>query len=434
MPTLIPPRAHILASSIRGRFRPSMLAISGIYTTNLALVLIGAATGVLTARSLGASGKGEVAIAQAVVGTVTFILTLSVDQAYVFIASKASTPPLMRRAIRDGFALGALVGSLTAISASVLGDRLPGGAILYILTAISVPFGTSGLFAVSVLQGRKDFRLWNALRFIPAAGYLSALIAVVAVNALTPVSVTICYVAGAILFWLITVASTRRELLKDCQRTGERLLPTVAVTRQLLHYGARTHVSAVQNLLNQRADIFLMAFFTTTAVVGRYSVAVSVVAPLAMIGPAVASYLFPKLAASGSTAAIGIVLKRVATVALLCAVSWAIVSPALVGPVFGREFAGLGITLTLLCAATVPLCLGYTLFAWWKGQGRPQQAAWAEGAAVVIMAGLLPWLVSHYQAAGAAAVSLASYTTSFVVVYAMYQRSTRKGTLSEPHA
>jgi O-antigen/teichoic acid export membrane protein len=56
---------------------PVMQAVSSIYATNLALVLIGAVTGVLTARLLGASGKGEVAIAQAMVTTIAFILTLS---------------------------------------------------------------------------------------------------------------------------------------------------------------------------------------------------------------------------------------------------------------------------------------------------------------------------------------------------------------------
>jgi O-antigen/teichoic acid export membrane protein len=381
----------------------------------------------MTARALGASGKGEVAIVQAMVGTIAFVCTLSVDQAYVFMASKKDAPRLMGRAVRDGFVAGTMIGGLIAITATLLDGRLPGGPSLYVLTSLSVPFSTSGLFALSVLQGGKEFRMWNVLRFLNASGYLLALIFAIVVSELTPTRVIQCYVAATACFWLTIVYAVRHELLSATLANGEKQTSESRVTRDLLHYGSRTHISALQSMLNQQVDISIMAFFTTTAVVGRYSLAVSVVGPLAMIGPAVAAYLFPKIAGRTGAASIGTILKLVAIVAVVAGFLWAIVSPMLIGPIFGTSFGGLGVTIALLCSAMVPLSLSFVLFAWWKGQNRPQRAAWAEGAALLIILLLLPGLVSRYGAAGAAGVSLGSYSVSCLVVYAMYRRAIGQG-------
>jgi O-antigen/teichoic acid export membrane protein len=421
MPSLTTRTLRMCSSSRRGHWRPSVRAVSANYATSLALVVVGALTGVLTARSLGATGKGQVAIAQSMVGTVTFFFSLSVEQAYVFMAGRSGSSRLMARAVRDGFVLGTAIGVFIAVAALFLRNVLPGGALIYELTGASVPFATSGLFAASVLQGRQDFRLWNILRFIPAVSYLVALVVMAAASQLTPIRATLCYVAATAFFWLITIGAVGTELVPLFRPHGYGAEARTTGTQELLHYGLRTHISALQNLLNQRADISVMAFFTTTAVVGRYSVAVSMVAPLSMIGPAVAAYLFPHMAARGGAASIATILKRVAVTTSAFAIVWAVVAPILLGPIFGKPFAGLDVTIALLCAAMVPLSLGYVLFAWWKGQDRPQRAAWAEGVAMLTMVSLLPPFVSRYGAAGAAAVSLATYTVSCLVAYLMYR-------------
>jgi O-antigen/teichoic acid export membrane protein len=224
-------------------------------------------------------------------------------------------------------------------------------------------------------------------------------------------------------FWLVTAVTSRRELWPVPKSYEAAGLRDAARIRRLLHYRSRTHVSSVQTVINNHADISVMAFFTTTTVIGRYSVAVSLVAPLAIIGPAVAAHLFPRIAKSERVTNIDPILKYVDIVTRVCAAAWAAVSPMLLGPIFGRSCTGLAPTIAFLCAGMVPLSLGFVLFAWWKGQDRPQRPAWAEGAAILTMALLLPSLASRYGAAGAAFVSLCVYAVSFVIVFAMYRRA-----------
>lgn len=409
--------------SLRGalRGRTSLRSISGIYGANLLSVAIGAVAGVVTARVLGAAAKGEIAIAQAAVAILVFVVGLSVEQAFVFYAAKRRYPGLPRRAFASGLAMGAIATAVVALVA-LSTSWLPGEEDLYLISAASAPLAVSGLFGCSLLQGWGMFRAWNLVRLCAPAFYLAFLL-LFALGELTPELACWAFSAGVAVFWGAAVLTVR--VCRARVETDDDPADAAPPWRELVSYGARTHLGSIQNVINSRGDIVVMGFFASTTVVGRYSVAVSVVAPLAMIGPAVAGYVFPRISAAVHKVDMGryLVIAAITTAPLAVAVTLAAVP--LTPLLFGDEFDGLGLTIVVLALSMVPLTLTYVLVAWCRGVGRPEIPGYAELAALAAMMTGTPLLTRPLGEEGAALVSLLTYSVSFLSLYSFYTRRRR---------
>lgn len=398
------------STTAAGGLGPSRVVALG-FTVNLLILVTGAISGIVTARSMGPTGKGIATAVQAVPFGLGTILLCSLDQSTVYHVARLG--PAVRPQVRRTTAL--LVGCALplVVLVVVLGQpRLPGPLGAYLVASAALPFGMAGLVELSMAQGAARMVHWNALRLLPSAGYTAALlVALLLSGQLTPLLVADCLVLSNAVFYL-AARSYASRLPVDTQTASA---PVSAGA--LLTYGVRTHVLQLQSLLNQRLDVLLISFFGAAAVLGRYSVAVALAAPLSAAGPAIADWLFPRVSAGvDELAALTRSLLIMVTSLALGAGAWYLLAPLVVRRLFGPSFLPAVPATRLLGAAAVLLACNTVLAAWWKGLGRPLRPAVAEGAALLATLVLLPLAVVRYQELGVAVVSLVAYAVSTLVL------------------
>jgi O-antigen/teichoic acid export membrane protein len=110
-------------------------------------------------------------------------------------------------------------------------------------------------------------------------------------------------------------------------------------------------------------------------------------------------------------------------VAVIALAVLAVAAP-LLGPVFGRSFAGAVWPLAVLVPAMIPYSVNSTLAAHLSGSGRPLIAtkAWAVNVAVNVVANVL--LLPRLGVVGAGLASLASYTVCATIMSVSFRRIT----------
>jgi O-antigen/teichoic acid export membrane protein len=99
-----------------------------------------------------------------------------------------------------------------------------------------------------------------------------------------------------------------------------------------------------------------------------------------------------------------------------------VVSPFLIRRVFGSAFEGSILACRILLPGALMIGLNQVLYNGSCALGRPGLPSIAEGASMAITAAGLYLLVPHYGYVGAAIVSSAAYTVSFLVMFVLGRR------------
>jgi O-antigen/teichoic acid export membrane protein len=118
--------------------------------------------------------------------------------------------------------------------------------------------------------------------------------------------------------------------------------PSIPVARNLLGFGIRSHASTLSNILNERVDQLVISLFLSSRQLGLYVVAVTVTAPITLIGSSIGMVALPGVARAKTEVEMRRIATRfvVGTVILASAVTvplLALTEP-LLGLLFGADF------------------------------------------------------------------------------------------------
>lgn len=404
-------------TSAGGRQRSFLRSVGRTAVFNLTTTAVSAVTGVLLARWLGPSGRGDYAAALAYFGLSLVVFELGLSSSVVYHVSKyrSEHADFVRTAAVLLVPLAA-VAALVAVALGlvVFGDS-PARRAAFLVLPVGLVLCFAGAATGSALQSL-DLASWNLVRLSqPVAFFLLIFGAhlVIPLNVVLVVNLmTVTFGAQTLLsWWLYARVTTRRGSFQRRQ------------VRPMLRFGVLNMSSTTPNALNSRLDQLVLALLVSSAALGQYAVAVSL---SVLAGPLVMAFghvAFPSLARGER------VIETVRTavrgsifVSVICLTVIVAAAPFVVPALFGPGYEPVTVLLLVLAPGAAVVVVNQVLGDILRGLGRPGAVAVCEWIGIVSTIAGLVLLVPHLGVMGAAVTSTVTYTLVFVLLFCFVSR------------
>jgi O-antigen/teichoic acid export membrane protein len=392
----------------------------GVFVANAAAAGAALATAVVTARALGAAGRGQYSLAMLLAAVMVTLGGLGFGTAATFFVARERS----RRTVIAGSTvlISAVIGLVLLATglAVVTTVKLPFRDLpvrYVVLAAVSIPFALLLMNVQSLFLGLERFREWNAITFAQAAvPLLLVSVALYAAGAGAEGVIGVS-VVGTIVIALALVLWLQRTVGIAWRLDREYL-------RRAAGYGIRTHVTNAMGFLGYRLDILLVGGFLSPARVGLYTVAVATGERLWMLSQAASTVLFPRIAAEEGegrtdTSTPFIARNVLYATALGAALVFALSRP-LVTILYSDAFEAAVTPLRILLPGIVLLGASRVLANDLAARNRPTINAYIGAASLAANVVLNVVLIPAHGIAGAAAASTVSYSLAFVLTLVAY--------------
>jgi O-antigen/teichoic acid export membrane protein len=374
-------------------------------------------SGLILARELAPSDRGLVAKIVLYPTLVAALASLGLFDAVTVFIGKGSDA-------RQVVGSATLLLSVSTVGAVIVTAVLVHGLIphqdsrLADLYLSYIPLLFITLLGSAVLQGQGAFKRYNRSR--------------VSVQLITVIGLGALFVLHRVDVRTILLTYLLAELATGAQawcyarksRPGH-LLGDFDLTRRILNFGLRAQTSSLGVLLNERGDQLVMALLLPTRELGLYVVAVSVISPVSIVGPSVASIVLVRSSQENRGVRRSVMFTAVATAVL--GVGVGALTPLLVNALIPR-YGSITLTVILLACGSVPLACNKVYEAHLKATGHTGSAGAAE--TIGLTAGLLTLtlLASPLGEVGAAVASIVGYLTaslSLLFVRSKFRKSVK---------
>jgi O-antigen/teichoic acid export membrane protein len=394
-------------------------SISGTMAARVGVLAGGLVSGIVTARALGPSGRGQYFAVTTAAAILAQLATLGMTSSNVFLGARDRTR--IKPLLMNSFALAAGVGVLSGCIVAVFGSFLAAsiGIPRSMLWAVSVLSAATLLWtlATTLLVAAERFDAMNTWQLVNT---LVAVVAIVACAALHGSPAQFAFAASI----AAVVTALGASLSVASQPGGGPLRCSLALVRQGLGFSARAYFVLVLGYLLQRSGATLLVASGSPTEVGQYSVASQVVDVLLIIPGSVALVLYPRLVRRSED--LWPQVRRTAmlttlSMVALCVIA-ALTAPVILPAVFGRDFATSAATLWGLLPGVVALSIVAVLSQYLVARAFPAVivAAWGAGLALAVISGVP--LIHSYGAIGAAASQSCGAALVCVLLVAIARR------------
>jgi O-antigen/teichoic acid export membrane protein len=394
--------------------------ISGVAARLTAANVLSAATGFVTgpllARALGASGRGDLQAVILPLSLMPFVLSLGIS-------------PFAYRTLPRGRSLDEVIPSLglplvgigllfVAAAAVPVANALAGGRgtvqTWLIVGFLTTPIVMFNLLLSSSLAALERWRGVVTMTVIPFAVPFVAIVVLYAAGWLTVATAAAATIAGSVLAFLpgLPLLSTiRRPVFRP------------RLTRAAFGFGVKSWLGGLAQTANARLDQLMMITLVPARQLGLYAVATTISGTYGLVTGALTPPLMARIG-SGERHLMPAAVRITLMVTVALNLGLALITPVLLYVLFGPQFRGAFPMTLVLLGAAVPLAGAGVLSSALQADGAPAIPSVGEGFALAItVAGLLV-LLGPLQAMGAAIVSLAAYSASFVFQLVMARRRT----------
>ncbi len=365
---------------------------------------------ILIARSLGASGKGAIALAMLIANIIFVFSSFGVHQANNYFRGRRNHSPsaLYTNAIIFSILISLVAGGIFLLVYPMLADRFFSGLpVRFILLALTIlPFLHIQSSFTNFLLIEKKLRYYNAVSILKVVVQVVLVYVFLFPLQLGTYSVVAAWIVAQAFLGILTVYKTWRA-------QDAKLLFHFALLKETFLFGLRGYFGNFIYFINQRLDLIMVSFFLPLADVGVYSVASALSEILLQLPGSVTTILFPRVAATtdeDSNQFTPRIFRNMIVIMILLGLGLAVFGHLVISFFFGPEFER-GITplyvmipgVAFIGAATV---LGNDLSA----RGRLEVHSYIAGIGLVLDVVLNILLIPHFGLLGAALGSTLSYT------------------------
>jgi O-antigen/teichoic acid export membrane protein len=393
-------------------------------SANAAMTVLAGLAGVVLARSLGATVRGQYGAITAWYGLCLIVGELGLGAATTYFVARmpdrgADVVATTRLTLTGTGALALVAGLAAAPLLSHGSAEMVSGYRLMFACCLVAFVGAAFVFSLQAI----DLPRWNLVRLTQPGTYLVAILilhyghwlslstAMLALGASLAAQAALAYGLGAGL-----------GLVRG--RYDRQLRPG------LLRYGAGQVSALLPALFVARLDQLVMSVTIPAAALGQYAVAASVTTLATPLVSALGYVAFPRLASRRLPSAGDARLRRLAlrssfTLAAAGATVLVVTAPWLVPLVFGPAFHGSVRLVWLLAPAGVFLACGQVCGDLLRGDGRPGAVARAQWAAAILTVVLLALLLTRFGASGAAVATTLATALALAIMLVELHRGAR---------
>jgi O-antigen/teichoic acid export membrane protein len=389
-----------------------------MFGSKIFVLLMNVVATVVVARALGPSGRGVLAVALALTGTLVQFGTLGFASANPYFAAR--DPASRARVVANTVWLSAAVGPVLILVGLGLKALAPGAIAdlnwLELVIALSgVPAALATPLLQAILLGEARTVAYN----VTEAAFSVVPVAVLIVG----FTVFDFDVTGALLVMVggyylgagtyLALLMRHKPPLRD---------PDFSLLAEMAKYGFRVYVATLMAFLVIRLDLLLVNGYLGAKEAGYYSVAVALVEGMYLLPTVVGLNLFPRIARGAPDEVSAEVFRSIAVLyGLFCLVSIPLAGPA-ISYLFGSRFEPATALYYWLVPGAFSLGMLTILSHHFAGRGFPLEAMliWFVGLGVNLVMNLL--LLAEYGTYIAALSSSIAYTVLLVLHMRLFAR------------
>ena len=407
---------RILATLLRGH--SGALSVVKVVLLRALALAVTVLTGMLTAHSLGPAGRGEQAAIAVAPGFLAGLAVLGLHASLIY--NMKADPDHEREYIGADLILTGASGTLAAAIGWIVEPYWLAGysahdLMVARLLLLTTPFTamTWGLTGVAEAHGRFGFA--NRILYLQNLGVLAALVVLRWAGLLTPGTSAAAYA-------LPTLPAFAYFAWATAKRTRPALTLRPPFPGRLLRYGLRFYGWDLLGTLSGYLDQLLVVALLAPGLVGLYAVAQSLTVMLGVLHGAVASVLFPSVAARDAShvvEAVGKTVRLVSAVTAAAALALGVLGPWVLPLLYGAAFAPAVAPFRVLLVNAVIASAARLLFQAYTAGGRPEWVTGLEAAGVAVSSGAMLALAPGFGLMGAAAAALLGSVVRLTLAMAM---------------
>jgi O-antigen/teichoic acid export membrane protein len=401
------------------RDRKISVDILASFAGEIFLFLASFLLGILTARLLGADGKGRFNVVYYAVSLLSTIFSLHFQRSFTYYLSK--NKDFLGQIISTAL----IVGLVTVICAAIFPIVFHDFFYQTLIRGIEIQWFIILLLTASVY-------LWNQLIALYAGLQLFKIRAIFMGSSYLLKSALVIGTLGMMhgnlnkLFLVMGIVETivyTVIILTLLPRTKSYRINLNAFMG-MLKYSIASFPGVLSDLITLRIDVFFVNFFSGASQVGVYTVAISVANILLYIPAAAKSVLMPYIANQGNKditpklSRLLILTLSFLSIGLIPLVWLAIL------PIYGQEFSYSRILFLILLPGTIFWGVFSLLTSDLEGRGLPWKASTVLVISAILTVILDIALIPVMGAMGAAVVSTISYAFTMLLALFLYQRVT----------
>lgn len=328
--------------------------IGGSLGASVVIQLSLLASGILTARSLGPTGRGDLAILFILPSVALQLACVGVPSAVTYyVARQKGAAGTIAKSLVPVAGVQLLVSAALLLLLSGLFLEASGGTrTAALLTVAAMPLFLAQFYGLHLLQGLNEIRLFNIFR---AAGpvALSIGLACGLVVGLTVLSCTAIWLTAVALTTVAMSFVVPRRIRHAKKTSGDLSAPPRP--KEIVRFAAAGFLAQISPVETFRVDTLVVAALFPSSVVGYYAVALSLSNAPRFIADALVAVASPQIAAQDAASGRAAALRYIIAAALACGATagvLALAAPYLVPFLFGSAFdAAVGLSVILVAAA-----------------------------------------------------------------------------------
>lgn len=411
----IRPLFGILKSFLSGK--GNMAATVRTMFFSIVILGINMLTGVLTARYLGPSGRGEQTAMVIWSQFLAFCLTFGIPSALIYNVSKQTkdAAKLYTAALLSGLATGALAMALGVFILPYWLHTHSDSVIRFSQwSMLLVPLMVLSQINNAMMQVRGEYKQYNRLRFLVPLSTLVLLAGMIVTGTMNPYTSAVAYLAPSVPFYIgttIRLIRHYRVVLKDALQSFRRLFA----------YGIGSYGNDLMGNVSYYIDQIVIIGLLNPAELGLYTVAVSLSRIVNVFSTSIIVVLFPKASGLPEEEVVALTFRvfRISTsIAFAAAIVIMIGAPLVFTMLYGAEFKeALGVFRLLLLE--VSLSGGTMVLAQsFMALGKPKIVTILQGLGLLLVIPLLFVLVPRLGLLGAGVAVLTSGVVRFLFILA----------------
>lgn len=267
-------------------------AAVGTVATSLAGQLALIVSGVIAARLLGPSDRGQLAVLAIVAVVTAFVVSLGLPTAMsLAIARNPSSARACLRALGGPMKLQALAG-LALPAAALFAIFSDGDQSTLQAALIAAPVGLLNvicMYALGILQGQARFTLFNLMRAAPAMLYALAVLIVYASGENSLMAFAVSFLVANVLAVVLILVVSVRELPADDGNDVER--------SEMLRFGVKAQVGIASPMESFQLDQIAVGSMVGSSGLGIYVVGAAFTNLPRFVAQSLGMVAFPRVAA-----------------------------------------------------------------------------------------------------------------------------------------
>jgi O-antigen/teichoic acid export membrane protein len=384
------------------------------------ILALQAGTGILTARMLGPTGRGELAAMILWPLFIASLTTIGIPSSLIY--HLRSRPGERGRLVSNGFVMVTVMGAVaTAAAAAVLPWWLhqysPGVIRAAQLFLITVPLCSVTLAGRAVLEAAHDFSASNAIQILTPFATLVGLLIYLSIHRLNPYTASVAYIAASLPAFCFMLSRLRRIGIRAAQ-------VHLLAMKQILQYGLRSYGIDLLGTLALQVDQVLVVSLLSADAMGSYVVVLSLSRMLNVFQTSVVMVLFPKAAGHNTDKVLSMTGDSVRISGIVTAVCGAMVcvaGPTLLRTLYGAEYVSAVGVLRILVLEAVLSGATFVLAQAFMALNRPGVVTVLQGVGLSLSVPMMLWFIPRYGIYGAALSLLVSTCARLLFICAGFR-------------